>query len=156
MGAVRAAQVDDRDVEVADRGQELDCAGARLRLLDLVAVPERLAHTQPNGGLRIYDQAASVVVHSPHSGCASGSRWRASRRRDSHDPGAVAPGHPSVGRPAREEPDPERATVLAPAASSGTTTRMISVTSKSRYAVVALAELRDPAIVPFRSRRSPS
>jgi hypothetical protein len=62
--SARAAQVDDHHVEVADRGQQLESAGAALGLLHLVAVRERLAHTQPDGGLRIYDQAASVVVHS--------------------------------------------------------------------------------------------
>ena len=64
VAVVSAAEVDDRDVEVADRGQQLERAAAVLRLLDLVAVGKRFAHPQPHGGVRVDYQAASVLVHS--------------------------------------------------------------------------------------------
>ena len=41
---VREAQIDDRDVEVADRGEQLEGAVPVLGLLDLIPAPESLAH----------------------------------------------------------------------------------------------------------------
>ena len=44
LAPVREAQVDDRDVEVPDRGEQLQGAIPVLGLLDLISLPEHLAH----------------------------------------------------------------------------------------------------------------
>src|SRR5204862_4209059 len=61
---VAPTQIDDRDVEVADRGQELERPASVLGLLDLISIAERLADAQASGRVRVYDQAASVLAHS--------------------------------------------------------------------------------------------
>src|SRR4051794_4319208 len=102
-GRASPAEVDDHHVEVADRGQELEGARAGVRLLDLVAVCERLAHAQPHGGLGIYDKAASIVVHGstptassvPTSTAFLGVNYSTSRRRPRE--------HPSGGRRPRDD-----------------------------------------------------
>ena len=60
----RERELDDRDVEVADRADQLERVVPVAGLLDLVAVGEQPPDAQPDGGLLIDDQAASFLVHS--------------------------------------------------------------------------------------------
>ena len=131
-----------------------------LGLLDLVAVGEQpRAPPAARWGAAIYDQAASVLVHSltPTRVPMPGRRQRPpatrmTRFQGRRPRGILAARHegPCGGRP-------ERARLFHAAARSGTTGRtMISVTSKSRYAVVAWPSWPGRASGRSRSPRSPS
>ena len=57
-------ELDDRDVEVADRGDQVERVAPVLGLLDLLAVTEQAADSQPHSGLLVDYQAASFVGQS--------------------------------------------------------------------------------------------
>src|SRR5581483_11693414 len=122
---VPRAEVDYGDVEVADRGQELERSAPVLRFLHLVAAAERLSHAQADRGVRVYDQAASVLVHSPDSGqrfsaVTSASCPRVHGNDQSELTSPSRPGsHPSVAATSRVRRRPELAS-FSGAASSAT------------------------------------
>ncbi len=60
---VAGRQVDDRDVEIPERRDQLERVAAIGCLLDLVAVGEHAPDPDPNGRLLVDHQAASFVVH---------------------------------------------------------------------------------------------